>query len=255
MSIPFPDTITADALFVWLIHRISEVFEDHAILKGGMELRLLDCPRSTNDLDYVFVPYNSKNEIVEGLVKIMNEIPGAKINKTMNSKALKIVINVAHISLQVEANVLKECKAVAMSTNSLANKVNQLGKIIRIMSLDVALSHKLSAWNERRLMRDLYDIYYIFQIVGAKPDLDTLLARLNKIESRIPRFKKVKKMSLNDFVNELSKEQGNISAQSVKKELSPLLDEVELAGLESKLKATINKLVEFLEGLCVGLKE
>jgi hypothetical protein len=28
-----------------------------------MELRLLDCPRYTNDLDYVFIPFASKKEV------------------------------------------------------------------------------------------------------------------------------------------------------------------------------------------------
>jgi len=30
-----------DALFVWLIHKFADEFEDEAILKGGMVLRLV----------------------------------------------------------------------------------------------------------------------------------------------------------------------------------------------------------------------
>ena len=40
-----------DELFIQLIHKISDVFKDHAVLKGGMALRLLESPRMTNDLD------------------------------------------------------------------------------------------------------------------------------------------------------------------------------------------------------------
>ena len=54
MATPFPENATRDSLFVWLMHSIQEVFQDHAVLKGGMCLRLLHSPRSTNDLDYVF---------------------------------------------------------------------------------------------------------------------------------------------------------------------------------------------------------
>jgi hypothetical protein len=43
---------TQDGLFLWVMHRFSEVFEKHAVLKGGMALRLLDCPRRTMDIDY-----------------------------------------------------------------------------------------------------------------------------------------------------------------------------------------------------------
>lgn len=246
MSVPFPDIITLDALFVWLMHRISEEFQDHAILKGGIALRLLNCPRNTNDIDYVFVPFSSKKQIVEGLNKILDEIPDAKIDKIMNSKALRIKIRVKEITLQIEASVSKECKAIAMSTNSLARQVNQLGKVVRIMSLDVALSHKLAAWNERRLIRDIYDVYYIHQIIGENPDMETLRERLKKIESRLPQLKNVKKMNLDEFIAELNKAVDDLSEKSVRDELSPLLDEEELAGLDKKMKAALNKLIDFL---------
>jgi predicted nucleotidyltransferase component of viral defense system len=38
-------------LMVWLINFLADRFGNKAILKGGMELRLLDCPRYTNDID------------------------------------------------------------------------------------------------------------------------------------------------------------------------------------------------------------
>ena len=38
---------TRDGLFLWVMHRFAEVFENHAVLKGGMALRLVDCPRRT----------------------------------------------------------------------------------------------------------------------------------------------------------------------------------------------------------------
>ncbi len=73
MSTPFPSDVSIDSVFVWLIHRISDEFEDHAILKGGMELRLLNCPRSTNDLDYIFVPQDLARRTIDARV-IRNEI-------------------------------------------------------------------------------------------------------------------------------------------------------------------------------------
>lgn len=246
MNLPFPENISLESLFVWLMHRISEVFGEHAILKGGMALRLINSPRSTRDLDYVFVPYTSKKEIIGGLEKIVGEIPKATINKTMNSKAINITIRLRDISVQIEASVSKECKAIAMSTGALARQVNQLGKIIKIMSFDVALSHKLAAWNERRLLRDLYDVYYIYEIIGERPNLETLLSRLANVESRIPDLKKIKNMSLKEFVQTLCKEAGKIEPEKLERELRFLLDKNELAGLDIKIKAALNKLAEDL---------
>lgn len=249
MTIPFPQKITMESIFVWLMHRISEEFEEHAVLKGGMSLRLVNCPRTTNDLDYVFVPFSSKKEIVKDLEKIVREIPNAKVSKSMNSKAIRISVKTDEVSLQIEANVSKECKSIAMSTSSLARSVNQLGKVIQIMSFDVALSHKLAVWNERRLIRDLYDVYYIYEVIGEKPDVKTLKGRLLKIESRIPKLRKIKKMDINEFITVLKNEVGELNSKKIREELNPLFKEDELAGLDIRIKASLNRLIVYLEEL------
>ena len=72
---------TADALFLWVMHRFAEKFAEHAILRGGMALRLLDSPRMTTDVDYVFVPYPSKKDIRLEVEMILNEVEGAQIGR------------------------------------------------------------------------------------------------------------------------------------------------------------------------------
>ncbi|TFG65851.1 MAG: hypothetical protein E4H28_03325, partial [Gemmatimonadales bacterium] len=64
------------------------------------------------------------------------------------------------IKTQIEVHVAAECETEELSTMALARANNQQGRIIRVMSLPVALAHKLAAWNERRLMRDLYDAWF-----------------------------------------------------------------------------------------------
>jgi len=243
MSVSFPVNVTQDSVFLWIIHRFAEVFNEHAILKGGMVLRLLNSVRSTNDLDYVFVPYNSKKDILADLNRVFNEIPGGKITTSLSSKAIRIYIKVAQVSVQVEANVSKECKSLAISTTEFASQLNEIGRIVRIMSLDVALANKLAAWNERRLYRDLYDIYFLFRIVKIMPHMDTLLSRLKKIQSRIPRIKNIKKMSLADFLAELEKAIDTLSQKSIEEQLAPLLLREEYIGLDIKIKAALNELI------------
>ncbi len=48
---------TSEGLMVWLMNYLADTFGNSAVLKGRMELPLLDCPRHTNDIDYVFAPY------------------------------------------------------------------------------------------------------------------------------------------------------------------------------------------------------
>ncbi|MFH1874299.1 MAG: nucleotidyl transferase AbiEii/AbiGii toxin family protein [Pseudomonadota bacterium] len=228
------------------MHRISLEFREHAILKGGMSFRLVNSPRSTNDLDYVFVPFKSKKEIAPVLEKIVSEIPSAKITRSMHSTALRLNISVEDVNVQLEADIAMNCKSAPMSTSALASKVDQLSQVIRIMSFDVALSHKLAAWNERRLLRDLYDVYYLYKVVGVVPDKDTLLSRLDQINSRIPSLKNRKKMKMSEFLAELKKAADEITEQKLEEELAPLLNLNELPGLAIKLRTSINELVAYI---------
>ncbi|MCB1190209.1 MAG: nucleotidyl transferase AbiEii/AbiGii toxin family protein [Leptospiraceae bacterium] len=243
MKSNFPEKVTTESLFIWIIHRMVEEFKDHAILKGGMALNLVDCPRSTNDLDYVMIPYKSKKEVVDKINKILLDIPNAKIDQQLNSKAYIATISCEGVNIQVESSVAMECKSIPISTDSLAKKSNQLGKIIRVMSFDVALANKLAAWNERRLLRDLYDVYFLTQMLGEKPDMDVLLKRLSKIESRIPKLKSKKKMSLTEFIDELRSELITITMDRVNDEIAPLLDKNAIEGLDIKIKHSINHLI------------
>jgi len=242
MKIPFPEKLNQNSLFLWLMHRISAEFDAHAILKGGMALRLLGCDRQTVDLDYVFVPFSSKKEIGEQLKTLCKEIPNATIRSTMNSKAMRIHIEVQGVQVQVEVSVSEKCKSVALSTEELSREVDELGRIIRVMSFDVALAHKLAAWNERRLIRDLFDAWFLFVRLKERPDLEILQARLAKIQSRRPELKKVKKMSLQQFGKALEEAAQTLTQARITEELGPLLPKRELAGLDVKMKTGLMQL-------------
>ncbi len=98
MTAPIERPATTEKLLLWIMHRFSEVFAQHAILKGGMALRLFDCPRSTTDIDYVFVPFTSKNDIVADVRRTLNELEDARIDLELHSKMLRATIAGHHSS-------------------------------------------------------------------------------------------------------------------------------------------------------------
>lgn len=241
----FEKNITNDHLFIWLIHEIATEFKDHAILKGGMALALVDAPRKTIDLDYVFVPYKSKNEIKTKLITLVEKIEDAKISHSISSKNFKIIIKVYNAMAQVEVNVEMSCKSEPISTAALVKKTNQLARVVRVMSFDVALAHKLAAWNERRLYRDLYDIYFIFKRIGIKPDLEILKSRLQNIDSKVKELKGIKKMTLLEFKKIFLNEVSMLDQKDLNAELSLTLDKTELSGLALRIKAGLTELGEW----------
>jgi len=241
-----PEITTTDGLMVWVMNRFAEVFGPRAVLRGGMILRLLDCPRHTNDLDYVLVPYRSKKDVAEELLGVLSELQGADISWSMHSQCLRYLIDYNGIKTQVEVGVAMECKTEELSTMRLSRANNQQGRIVRVMSLDVALAHKLAAWNERRLMRDLYDAYFMHTIMDVKADWGTLqqrLARINRpAHARGPANDR--QMSLGKFLSALSQAAGDLDQEHVAAELRDFLAEDDLAGLAVKMKIGLKYMVD-----------
>ena len=78
------------------LDRITQRFDKKAILRGGMVLRILGSPRYTNALDYLFVPYKSKKDIVTDVVECLASISGATIKTSLNSKCLRAVVSTSY---------------------------------------------------------------------------------------------------------------------------------------------------------------
>lgn len=234
---------------VWMMNRLSEVYSENAILKGGMVLRLLDSPRYTNDLDYIFIPFNSKKEILPMIEKVVSELEGAKIKSQFHSTSLRVQIEYQKIKIQIEANASQECKVEPLSTSSLAKANNQLPRIIRVMSLDWALAHKIAAWNERELMRDIYDIYFLHSVLKTLPDLEVLKKRLEKVNRRNQMKKsQIKKMSLKELKEKIENYANEITQKEITDGLQDILGPQERVGLDKKIKMSLASLKDYLDG-------
>jgi predicted nucleotidyltransferase component of viral defense system len=240
--------MTNDELFAWVMHRFAEVFREHAILKGGMALRLLDSPRSTNDIDYIFVPYASKKEILPDFSAVLSSLEGVHVSVDVHSKMIRAILQAEGAAIQIEANVAPACRSIPMATGDFARKAGYPSRIVRVMDLSVALAHKLAAWNERRLTRDLYDAYFLFGRAGAKPDREVLEERLSHVVSRLPVLRGRKKMRLSEFLEALSSTIAALDEGRLEVDLGPLLPPEERAGLVPRLKAALSGVIQTLEG-------
>ena len=249
MTVPLQRPATADGLFLWVMHRFAEVFEEHAVLKGGIALRLLDCPRSTTDIDYVFVPFRSKAEIVDRVRHVLAELSGATVEVAVHSKMLRARVTVDAASIQIEANVGMHCATMPLSTGEFARQQGQPARIVRLMAPATSLANKLAAWNERRLVRDLYDVWFLRRRVGAEVDLAVLDARLRKIESRHPALAGRKRMTRDEFAAELQAAAGALSESALQQELAPLLPAGATVGMLPRLRGALVELAEILAPL------
>jgi len=240
-----PEITTVEGLMIFLINKFSEEFPQSAILKGGMTLRLLDCPRLTNDIDYMFIPYKSKNEIVEDILAVLDEIDGLEYKYSLSSKCLRIRLKYGDLATQIEANVAKECKTTSISTSDIAEQYGMLGRVIQMVSYPVSMANKLAAWNERLLMRDLYDLYFYYSMIKAVPDMGVLKKRLNKVGST-PRNKNPKSMTLKQLTSKLRNKMESLESDDLQ-ELVDYLPSYKLKGLETKIRVQLLQLCDDLE--------
>jgi predicted nucleotidyltransferase component of viral defense system len=98
------------------------------------------------------------------------------------------------------------------------------------MDSGVALANKLAAWNERRLLRDLYDGFLFTDQFATQPDLDVLDVRLRTVESRLPQLKRVKRISRTDFAEQLRLAVDGLSATMIQAEFGTVLPSAEIPG-------------------------
>lgn len=229
-------------LLAEVLDLFAQRFDKRAVLRGGMVLRILGCERLTNDLDYVFVPYRSKKEIVAGVLGALRSLPGVKTNHALNSKCLRVVVVRGDAAIQVEAKTALQVEAQTLSTGSLSRLFNLPPRLIRVVNYPVALADKLAAWNERRLMRDLYDAWFFLRM-GVRPDEKTLARRLQKpAYSRLVKATDhFKGASTEDFRGFLLGRIQTLTDADLAAELKDYLRADELAGLNMRIRAEFAK--------------
>ena len=226
---------STEALLSWIVDFFAQKFGNSAILKGGMSLRLMHSPRYTNDVDYIFIPFDSKKDAKTLVEEALSLVEGLKYNTTMNSKALRIIVDYAGQQAQIEINVEMECPSIPMSSSLLSTPYGYPARIIRVMEPGVAFAHKIAVWNERELMRDLYDVYQYESLFRTAPNMEILYKRLKSARS----YKNVvAAKNIGALVEKMRKCAESLTESSFS-ELVPLLDAVELAGLSFRMRPSI----------------
>lgn len=226
---------STEALLSWIVDFFAQKFGNSAILKGGMSLRLMHSPRYTNDVDYIFIPFDSKKDAKTLVEEALSLVEGLKYNTTMNSKALHIIVDYAGQQAQIEINVEMECPSIPMSSSLLSTPYGYPARIIRVMEPGVAFAHKIAAWNERELMRDLYDVYQYESLFRTAPNMEILYKRLKSARS----YKNVVAAKNIDALVEKMRKCAESLTENSFSELIPLLDAVELAGLSFRMRPSI----------------
>ena len=236
-------------LLALVLERIAETFGKRAVLRGGMVLRILGSPRFTNDLDYWFVPYKSKKDIVPEILACLEGIEGAAVRHSLNSKCLRVVLRRGGTTVQVEAKAAMEAPSTAASTRLFSRQFGLPPRVIPVAEHSAALADKLAAWNERRLVRDLFDIWFFLRM-GVRPDTKVLEARLRK-----PAYSRLVKSAdrfsgrtAGEFYEFLRRHTAKLTDEEIERSMADYLPPEEITGLAMQIRAATAELGRGTDG-------
>lgn len=234
-----------EKLLLEIIHLMSQKYANNAILKGGMQLRLMNSPRHTNDVDYVFPEKTSRKTLLKELKTLFTKNNITIINESLNSRGLVLSVEKNKIRAAIEISIVNHlnCAPEQITTDSLANQFYIPAHIVTVMNLKEAFSHKIAASLERNLIRDLYDIT-IFEPLTTF-DSETLKTRLKKLT--ILRKKPIS-ISFAEAAKLLKKRTEKLTQRDIVEELAGVVPETFLqANGEKIIKSTVFKLCQQLE--------
>jgi predicted nucleotidyltransferase component of viral defense system len=237
-----------EELLIRIIHFLAEKFKTEIALEGGMLLRLLGCPRSTQDVDYVLRSSQSKKVLAERLRRIFSqwdeiEIVAVKLNsrgvfldvETTEKPFLK-----ANIEIKVQAELGLPIES--SSTAAVAREHKLDARVVSIVALAEAFSNKIAAALERTSARDLYDLSQ-FEPLSAY-DVVTLRKRFSTLS--VSRGKP-RSITFQEASRMLRKRIEALTELDLERELYPLLPPAQRRGLLLIIKAAVARIAARLE--------
>lgn len=230
-----------------VLSQLADVFKNQLILKGGVLLRLLNSPRSTRDLDYVWIRTKKRNLFGEEVKKSLNEINGISVTDIQsNSRGVFIEIQdqSSRQKVKIEISVVASTglPPKPISTAVLAKLYNLKTQVIAAMDPSEAFSHKIAAALERNLVRDLYDLSQMEPLTPFDPK--TLEERLSRLE--ISRAKP-RHVAFEEAANLLQKKLDQLSQKKIETELFGVIPDDQFPGLDLIIRATVSRIIQRLK--------
>jgi len=227
--------------YLQVIHVVSDHFGPEAVVKGGMSLRLYGISRATQDIDFAFQPHRRKREFMSELEKVLNGIFDEPAHVIADSKKVQIQGVIGGVNVIVEASPHSGFEPDAITTVSMAHLFNITPQIISVMPKSLAFAHKLGAWLDRRLPRDLYDCFVYANYLKARPDLDVLEKRVTKPSyakgvTRCPKLSSVMEFET-FFRNEIDR----LNPEALERQLLGIVEDSERIGLGTQIRVALLK--------------
>lgn len=229
-----------------ILSTVNTLFKDHAVLKGGLVLRLLNSPRFTQDIDYVFTTRESRKSILPRICDALAQKEIQTTESKMNSRGLFLhVKNKEGVLAQVEISIEKRrsIPTQVISTAALARELQRPTELVTVMALETAFSNKIAAALERDAMRDFYDLSLYEPMTNL--DVATLKQRLKTLTIK---RSKPKKYTFAQAADLLEDKINKLTPKEIEQGLKSILAPKDRKGIGLVVKASILRVCRSLRG-------
>ena len=165
---------------------------------------------------------------------VFNGDPMCFIHVVLN--ALDMHTKGEDVKIIVEGSASSSFEPTLISTAPMAFRLNKQPTLISIMPNNMAFAHKCAAWLERRLVRDLYDIYVLYDKLNSTPDLEVLNERLKKLNYLKGVKPRPKLQNNSEFLLFLKNQVSILDSYFIESQLHGLIDDRELNGIGNYMK-------------------
>jgi len=198
LGIDMQQIIREEAELIVLKQLFDSSISDNLIFKGGTALRLIyGSPRFSEDLDFSLKVNISQTEFR----KIISKIVKSDERFILKDLANKYYTHIAQIKMKESWQEVALSMKIELSKEMLRNKsspeyVNALAKspvtnisvMAQVSPLEIILKEKMQAIKERKMPRDIFDIWFICQKSSAPFTLSSFGYPKGKMRQELRKF-------------------------------------------------------------------
>lgn len=165
---------------------LKEIFESefgsNLIFKGGTALRLAyNSPRFSEDLDFNLKREIDKEKFIEFIKGIGKKYPGiveVEANEKHYTVFALIKIKVEYfdrpfsIKIEISRRIRKWVKEKDYSDKVIKSEVSPLSVLVQVASIEMILCEKKDALKNRKVARDVFDYWFINQLLKKEVKVD-----------------------------------------------------------------------------------
>lgn len=168
----------------------SSVLGTSLVFKGGTALRLIyNSPRFSEDLDFSLlskVNFNDFKKIVKDIISQQPELSIKEIYSKKNTYFTLIKFKQEYLSqtlsikVEISKRKLSLKKDIDFKLSTASSPTTNLKPLVKVFTLECLFKEKLNALSSRKKARDLFDIWFIGQLLKKQISLPKI--RLGKTD-------------------------------------------------------------------------